>query len=829
MNYFKLAFRLLLRETRSGELTILLLALIIAVSSSTAISLFANRLHRTMITQAAEFLAADLAVSSSAALPPAWQAKANQLQLKQSQTTEFSTVLMENDEMLLASIKVVSDLYPLRGHLKTTQQHFSDEQIRLKPPQQGEAWIEQRVLSSLKLKLGDNLQVGEKVLTVTRLLTYEPDKRGNLYSLSPRVMMNSQDLAATHIIQAGSHVHYFFQFIGQENNLASFENWLKPQLNVSQRLMDIKEDRPELGTALERAERYLGLTSIMVILIAGVAIAMATRRYSERHFNTSAVLRCLGCQQKQLLRLYSYQFLMLGFIASAVGCLLGWGAQEILLQLLRDLLPTQIAAPSLLAVVFGFCTGLVILFGFAFPPLLRLKNVSALRVLRHELEPVPASAYLVYGLAISLIGGLIFSYTNDLKMTVTLIGGGALMLLVVAVIIYALLHPLRKLLPHLGLNTRFGVQALLREPKTTVNQILAFSMTLVAMLLSFNVSHDLISDWQQQLPENAPNHFVLNIFPHQKQEFEAELKKQKIQNTQLYPIIRGRLVQINNQPVQKIVSKDSQGERATHRDLSLTWSSTLPKDNQLVAGEWWDEKTTEPGLVSIEEKLAKSLKVTLGDSLTFTIGSQQVNARISSIRKVRWDTMKPNFYMVFSPKSLDAYPSTYLTSFYLPRAEKNILNTLVKKYPSITVLEVDLILEQFKTILLQLTQAINALLYFALFAGFTVLFAAVYASLDQRIYQAVLMRTLGANKALLRKNQLIEFSLLGALSGLLAIIIAEVLLFALYHFVLKIEFQANYLLWGLTPVIGATSVTLAGSFGVRKVVKKSPMEILRQN
>jgi len=829
MNYFTLACRLLFRETRSGELTILLLALIIAVSSSTAISLFANRLHRTMTTQAAEFLAADLAVKSSESLPLKWRGKAAKLQLKQAQTTEFSSVLMENDEMLLVGVKAVSDLYPLRGFLKTTLTDFSDEHISKKPPPQGEVWIESRVLSSLKLKLGDHLQVGEKALKVTRLLTYEPDKRGNLYSLSPRVMMNSQDLAATQVIQAGSHIHYFFQFAGDENALAEFKQWLKPQLSVSQRLMDLHEDRPELGTALERAERYLGLASIMVILISGVAIAMATRRYSERHFNTSAVLRCLGCQQKDLLRLYSYQFLLLGIIASALGCLFGWIAQEILLEMLRDLLPSKIAQPSFLAIVLGFCTGLVILFGFALPPLLRLKKVSALRVLRHELEPLPASAYLVYGLALSLLSGLIFSYTQDLKMTATLIGGGAFILLIVAMILYGLLKQLQKLLPHLGLNTRFGVQALLRDSKATVSQILAFSLTLVAMLLSFNVSHGLIDDWQQQLPEKTPNHFILNIFPKQTEDFRATLKQHNISNTQLYPIVRGRLIKINETPVQKIVSKDSQGERATHRELSLTWAAELPKDNQLLEGKWWTQDKPIENAVSIESKLAKSLKVTLGDKLTFTIGSQQVSAQVSSIRKVRWDTMKPNFYMMFSPNSLNDFPHTYLTSFYLAKTEKNILNSLVKKYPSITVLEVDLILQQFKNILLQLTQAINALLYFALFAGFTVLFAAVYSTLDQRIYQGVLMRTLGANKRLLRNNQLAEFSLLGFISGLFAVIISEALLFSLYEFVLKMSYHPNYLFWGLTPLVGAICVTMAGGFGVRNVVKKSPMEILRKN
>ncbi|NOQ35971.1 MAG: FtsX-like permease family protein [Methylococcaceae bacterium] len=827
MNRFRLALRLLWREGRSGELTILLIALIIAVTSSTAISLFADRLHRTMSTQAAEFLAADLVITSPTLLPPVWQEKAKQLNLKQAQTAEFSSVLIENDELLLAGIKSVSELYPLRGHLKVTQTDYNDEKITTKPPKQGNVWVEPRILSALKLQLGDSLMVGEKKLTISHILTYEPDKRGDFYSFSPRVMINADDLAATEVIQAGSHVHYFFQYSGQKDDLATFSQWAKLHLNASQRLMDVHEDRPELGNALSRAERYLGLSSIIVILIAGVAIAMATQRYSERHFNTSAILRCLGCKQNEIIWLYSYQFLFLGLFASSLGTLLGWLGQQGLFYLLRDLLPAEVANPSFLAVILGFITGQAILLGFALPPLLRLKKVSALRVLRRELEPLPSSAWLVYGCALTLISLLIWRYTNDLKMTATLLGGGLITLIIMGSIIYALLIQARPLLPKLSLSWRLGLQGLLRTPKTTVSQILAFTMTLVAMILSFVVSSDLIRDWQQQLPDNAPNHFALNIFPEQIETFKDDLKQENIQLNQLYPVVKGRLVEINDTPVQQIVSKESQGQRATHRDLSLTFSSQLPQDNKITQGQWWDSESTEKGLVSIEEKLAKSLKVTLGDKLTFTVGSQQFNARISNIRSVKWDTMKPNFYMVFSPSTLDGYAKTYLTSFYLPKENKNSLNRLVKKYSAMTVLEVDAILDQFKTILTQLTQAINYLLYFALLAGFTVLFAAVYASLDQRIYEGALMRTLGANRALLRNSHLIEFSLLGFISGFLAIVIAETLTFALYYFALKFEYHPHYLLWILSPLAGTITVAIAGYLGVNKVITQPPMKILR--
>jgi len=831
MTRFNLALRLLWRDSRSGELTILILALIIAVTSSTAISLFADRLQRTMVSQAAEFMAADLAVSSPSTISAEWLDKAMQLNLAQAQTAEFPSVLVEHDELLLTSIKAVSSAYPLRGFLKTTALDAgtgatSPETIEHAGPEPGTAWVEKRILSALKLNLGDVLHVGEKLLTVTHVITYEPDKRGDFYSFSPRVMINADDLPATGIVQPGSRVHYAFQFSGESKALAEFKRWLRPQLNPSQRIMDIHEDRPELGSALERAERYLGLSSIIVILIAGVAIAMAARRYTERHFNATAILRCLGCKQSEILWLYGSQFIVLGLLASAIGCLLGWFAQQALFHLLSSLLPQKVASPGLLAVSFGFIIGMAVLLGFALPPLLRLKKVSPLRVLRRELEPLPRSAWLIYGLSIGIVGVLVWRYTDDLKMTATIIGVGLAALLLLGLLVYGLLRFSRRLLPHLGLSWRFGLQGVLKNSRGSVGQILAFSITLVAMVLSFTVRTDLINDWQKQLPKNAPNHFALNIFPDQQPGFQQDLQQQQISGSRFYPVVRGRLVAINDTPVQQIVSKDSQGERATQRELSLTWANELPEDNKITAGSWWQDAQT--GLVSVERKLADNLKIKPGDLLMFTVGSEQFTATVASIRELQWDTMKPNFYMIFSPGTLDAYPGTFITSFYLPEQQKDFLNALVKKYPSTTILEVDLILRQLQTILSQLTEAINYLLYFALMAGFTVLFAAVYATLDSRIHEGALMRTLGANRSFLRKTHIIEFSLLGLISGLLAVVISEAIIYALYTYVMHIEYSASFYLWGIVPLTGALSVGLAGCWGVRNVVNQSPLQVLRE-
>ncbi|PCI18492.1 MAG: ABC transporter permease [Piscirickettsiaceae bacterium] len=825
MNRLSLALKLLKRDARSGELTLLVLALVIAVSSSTAISLFADRMHRTMSTQASEFLAADLVVTSSTIIPNEWLDKARALGLKQARTAEFSTVLIENDELLLAGVKAVSNNYPLRGQLKTTDAERLHETVRSQGPASGKVWVGSRVMSALKLTLGDEVTVGEKPLTVSQVISYEPDKRGDLYSLSPRVMMNDVDLAATKVLQPGSHVHYFFQFSGESAALNSFNAWVKPQLVAGQRVMDVQDDRPELGSALSRAERYLGLSSIIVILIAGVAIAMSTRRYSERHFDSTAVLRCLGCKQNDILALFLYQFLILGMVACSIGLVLGWFTQQALFELLRDLLPAKVAEPSLIAVVLGFVTGFAILMGFALPPLLRLKKVSPLRVLRRELEPLSSSAWLVYGLALLLVSLLIWRYTEDAELLLMIMGGGLVATGVSALILLALFKQLQRLIPKVGLSWRIGLQGILRTPAASVTQILAFSITLLAMLLSFTVRNDLIQDWQQQLPDNAPNYFALNILPNQVMLLEKQLQELGVPAAKIYPIVRGRLVAINDEPVQRIVSKDSQGERATHRDLSLTWG-VLPEDNKTVQGDWAKPKTGE---VSIESKLAESLNVTLGDMLTFSVGSEQLSSVVTHIRKVQWDTMKPNFYMVFADKTLDGFPVTYITSFYVAENNKKALNSLIKQLPNMTLLEVDALLNQFKMILAQLTAAINYLLYFALLAGFTVLFASVYATLDARIAEGALMRTLGASKQLLRKAHVLEFSMIGLMAGLIAMLMYQAILFGLYKYVLHLDFTVDTLLLVSVPLISALCVTAAGLWGVKDVVNKPPMTVLRES
>lgn len=826
IQFVRLAVRFLLRDWRAGELNVLIVALIIAAASTATAGLFTDRLDRTMVLQAASFLAADLVVTSHSALPDQWLEKARAGDLNLARSTEFSSVLVHGDSILLSGIKAVTRAYPLRGRLKTTLGPLTGERDAFEIPAPGTAWAEPRVLSALGLVIGDSIGVGEKTLRITRILTYEPDRRGNVLGLTPRVLMNHEDLAATGVIRPGSHVHYYFLFAGTEKAVREFKAWLKGRLVPGQRIMDVYEDRPELATAFKRAEEYLGLANVVVVLIAGVAIAMAARRYSRRHFDMTAILRCFGVRQNQILWLFFWQLFVLGLAASAAGCLIGWLTQEILVWYLRDLLPEDLVPPGLFAFAMSILAGLVILAGFTLAPLLQQRRVSPLRVLRRDLAPAPFNRGVVYVAGFLTLSCLVFWSTGDWRLVLYFLAACVGAILCFGGLVYGLLRTTRLVLPHLGINARFGIQQLSRNAASNLSQILAFGITFTAMIVIFLVRTDLIRTWQAKLPENAPNHFAFNIFPAERRALSDWLESKKVEVSAFYPVVRGRLIKINGQDAEKIAPRDSQAERTLNRDLNLTFMDTLPEDNRIKEGVWW--KNGEARRISIEQSLAESLKTKLGDVLTFSIGSQEMVATVSSIRSVQWDTMNPNFYIIFSPGSLDGYPSTYLTSFYLPEDRKIVLNSLVKTFPSISVLEVGMILGQIQKILGQVSVAVEFVLVFALLAGIVVLFAAVYSDIDERIYNACLLRTLGAGRRVIRRNQFVEFVSLGLIAGLLGAVSSEILLWLIYERIFDLPVRLNWAVGLATPLAGAVLIGLLGLWVTRRTVRQSPLVLIRE-
>lgn len=823
-----LAWRLLRRDWRAGELRILLLALIIAVTATSAISFFSDRLQRAMVNQSAELLGGDLRLSSPRAYPADWLHQADALGIAHTETLEFPSVVVAGDNFQLAGIKAVQQGFPLRGEVRVAKQPFGEEFTTQVIPAAGEAWAEGRLLPLLGINVGDTLELGSISLRVTRVLAYEPGVAGGFAGLAPRLLINREDVARAAILRPGSRVSYNLFFAADDAALQRFKSWLKPRLEPSHSLTDVRSGRPTVGAALDRAEQYLGLSSLVAVLLAGVAIAMGARRYSERHFDMAAVMRCFGAGQRDLLALFLPQLLLLALLGSAIGVIAGYLVQFGLFVLLRELLPAVLPAPGWMPVVVGMLTGITVLAGFALPPVMRLRQVPALRVLRRELDPMPLRGWLVYGAALLAMGGLMWRYTGSAAMTLGVIGGAVIALALLGVLALALLRTSRLLHRGVGVAWRFGLNNLWRRPLLSVGQILAFGLTLMAMALIALVRGDLLNTWQTSLPDNAPNQFVVNVLPEQVDAFRQFLEQKNIYDAVLYPMVRGRLAQINGIESKEFVGDEERGRGALNRELNLTWAIDLPADNKVTAGNWFSRDASGKALVSMEEKLAQRMGVKLGDELTFDFGGEVLKATVDNLRSVQWDSFHPNFFMIFPPGVLDRFPATYITSFYLPQARKAELAQMLREFPAVTVIDMDRIMEQVRRILAQVTLAVEYVLVFVLLAGFAVLYAALQASLDERLHEGALLRTLGASRRQLRSGHLAEYAALGFLAGVFAAAGAELIAFILYWQVFNLDYSLKWWLWLVLPPLGALLIGFAGYRGTRRVVQSSPLRVLNE-
>jgi putative ABC transport system permease protein len=822
----RMAGRQLARDSRSGELRVLFFALLVAVAASTAIGYFSARLNGAMLLRATEFLGADLLLSGSSPANPEQIASGERLGLDHASLVEFSSVIATDTGIQLSSVKAVSERYPLRGELKSAAALYQAET----PggiPAPGEAWAEARLFAALDLKPGDMIDIGSKSFRLSRVLTYEPDRSSDFYSLTPRVMINLQDLAATGVVQPGSRVRHVELWRGDSAALSAYRESVAPRLAANQRLQGAREGNRQLGGALSRAERYLNLASLAAVLLSGVAVALSATRFAARRFDASALLRCLGLSRREALGLFSLQLGLLGLVASSLGALLGWLSQFVLFQLLQGLLPAGVPGGGLTPALAGIATGLVALAGFALPPLAALGRVPPLRVLRRDLLPVPPSSWLVYGAALLALGLIMWRLSLDLKLTLSLLGGGLVAALALGGLLLLALRSLRRLLGNASLPWRLGVGQLLRRPLAAAGQALAFGIILLAMALIALLRGELLDTWQEQLPKDAPNLFALNVLPADRDAFEARLQELSPHRAPLYPIVAGRLTKVNGEPARQAAGEEGANDGALRRDLSLTWSADLPADNELVAGHWWQPVSQgEPG-VSVEIELAERLQLELGDQLTFNVGGIERNVRITSLRKLDWNNFQPNFFMIFQPGTLQDLPVTYMTSFYLPAQHERQLVELSRQFPTVTLLQVEAILEQIRSILTQVTFAIEYVLLFVLAAGIAVLFAGLQATLDERIRQGALLRALGADRRLLVTARRTEFGLLGAASGVLAALGCELVSFLLYRYAFDLIWHPHPWLLAL-PLLGALLVGGAGVFGTRRALNASPLNVLRE-
>jgi putative ABC transport system permease protein len=828
MKIVTLSLRSLWRDWRSGELRMMLAAIGIAVAAVTTVGFFTDRVSQATTRQATTLLAADLVLQANAPMPPALIDSARRHDLHTTTTMSFRSVVVAGNHLQLAEVKAVESGYPLRGKLRIAHSLFGEETVTDTLPAPGTVWVDSRLLQILAIDNGDTIHLGSAQLRVAALLTYEPDRGGDLFNIAPRVLMNVADIPATGLVLPGSRVEYRLLLGGKANSVQEFRDDATPLLDMYQiKVRDIRDARPELKTALERSDQYLGLAVLISIALAGLAVALSAQRHALRHFDQCAILRCLGTSQADILKIHLCQLLLLSISASLFGCIAGYLAQQGLALLMAGLTPEPLPPPGIYPALQGVGAGMITAFGFATPQLLRLGKVSPLRVLRRDLDPMPASSMITYICAIAALALLTPWQSGRIALTLYTLAGILLTVILLWLGARILIHILNRLRTRVGVALRFGLTSIARRPGHSTVQIIGIGLGIMVMLLLTLVRSDLLESWRTRLPPGTPNYFVINIQPDQVQQIRSFMLEKLDIHRDIYPMVRGRLVAINHRSINPDDYADDRARRLAAREFNLSWTAKMQPDNRLVQGEWWhgDENET---LFSVEEGIAETLGIRLGDTLEYSVAGRQFSGRVMNLRHVEWDSFNVNFFVISNPGTLEDYPATWITSFNLPPQRKQILTDLVRRFPSVTVFDVDAILAQVRRIMDQVTHTIEFVFAFTLCAGLVVLAAALHTTHDERIREYALLLALGAGRRELQSGLIAEFACIGLMAGVLAALAATIAGMVLAEFVFHIDFNINPRVWLVGPVISVILILIAGLIGTRQALTTPPMLTLRQ-
>ncbi len=823
----KLAMRMLARDWRAGEQRLLALALIVAVGSVTTVAFFADRVGRSLTSEASQLLGADLVVVSDKPLADRFPQTAQRLGLSATAAIRFPSMAQFAGRTLLAEVKAVAPGYPLRGKLRIRMAENGLDFAPGKAPSPGEVWVDDRLLRRLDLKIGSRLGLGERDFTVAAMVSEEPESSAGFINLGPRLMMNAADLASTGLIQSGSRVSYRLFVAGNAPAIASFREFAAQAVGPGQRVEDIRDARPEIKSALERAERFLGLSALMTVVLAGVAVALAARRYLQRHLDACAIMRCLGAGQWLILALHVLQFVMIGLIAGAAGCAVGFVCQFVLATVLAPVVSVTLPAPGLRPLVQGMVAGFVMLLGFALPPLIALRRVPTLRVLRRDLGAPDSSGLSAYLLGVAAVAGLVLWQAQELKLGLYVLGGVMGTAAACAGFTLLVLYLLSSLGRSAGLNWRFGLANLRRHRAGSIVQVTALGLGMMALILLTLVRAELLDNWRNSLPVDAPNRFLVNVQPDQVTEVTQFFAANGVAPPQLFPMVRGRLLEINGKPMSSHDYAEDRARRLVDREFNLSWVQSMQPDKPVVEGRWFDKEDAGMPVLSVEEGIAKTIGVKLGDTMTYDIAGSRLTAKIISLRKVDWDSFRVNFFVVAPPGVLEKFPASYVTSLHLPAARSALMDDLVKRFPNLLVIDVASILAQVQRMMDQVVEAIEFVFLFSIAAGLLVLFAALGSTHDEREFDAAVMRTLGASSRQLRTVQAAEFALIGALAGLLAAVGASAIGYVLADKVLNLPYAINPWVWLAGLLVGSAGVTAAGLLGTAKVLRTPPMQVFR--
>ncbi|KQV78737.1 ABC transporter permease [Rhizobacter sp. Root1221] len=833
VSVWSLAWRQLLRDFRAGELRLLVVAVMLAVAALTAVGFFADRLNQSLARDARQLLGGDAIIASDQPAPTAFADRALGAGLQVVRTAAFPSMGRAPDDKggasRLVSVKSVTAGYPLRGQLMIGASGQGAGVPSTSVPERGTVWVDATLLDGLGLAVGDPLLLGDATLKIAAVIVQEPDRGAGFMSFSPRVMLNDADLPGTALVQPASRVTYRMAVAGADGPVATFVAWAEAQIKAQSmrglRVESLETGRPEMRQTLDRAAKFLNLVALLAALLAAVAVGIAARDFASRHLDDCAMLRVLGQSQRTIALQYLIEFALVGAIASVAGVLLGFAVHHVFVYLLSGLVNATLPAPGVWPALFGVGVGFTLLMGFGLPPVLQLAQVPPLRVIRRDVGALKPASIAVLAAGAVGFAALLLAVSSDLKLGLIAVGGFAGAVVVFAALSWLAVQVLRRAVPEsraprwLVLATR----QIAARPAFAVLQVSALSVGLLALCLLVLLRTDLISSWRQATPPDAPNRFVINVMPDQGEAFQARLKAGGVQKYDWYPMIRGRLVAVNGKPMDPDSLPDERAKRLVDREFNLSHAAAVPGHNTVVQGRWTPE---EADAISVEEGIAETLHLKLGDTLRFDIGGQMSEARITSLRKLDWGSMRANFFVMYPKAEMPDLPSTYIAAFRAP-AEAGFDNALSHAFPNITNVDVSQSIGQLQRVLDQVVRAVEFLFGFTLAAGLVVLFAAITATREARSREFAVMRALGASSRLLGQVQRAELLGVGALAGFLASAAAMAVGWALAKFVFQFTWAPSPWVPFVGAAAGAVLALAAGWWGLREVLRRPVVETLR--
>ncbi len=853
VDLLKMAWRAFWRDARAGELRLLWVAVSLGVAALSSVGFLADRIEGGLQRDARQLLGGDAVLASDHPLSDAVTAQIQRLGLTSVVTLSFPTMAGSLEEQggnsRLVALKAVSDGYPLRGRLQILQP--ADQpvpklalekelnngtpfdrpaQVTDAIPAPGEVWVEPALLEALELNIGGSLRLGERILRISQVLVSEPDRGAGFMNFAPRVMMNQADVAATQLLQPASRVNWRLAVIGPTAKVAEFVQWAEGHVQQPDvrgvRLETLEAGRPEMRQTLDRAEKFLHLVALLAALLSAVAVALAARGFAARHLDDCAMLRVLGQSQRHILTVYVLEFFAVGLLASALGLVMGYGLHQVFVSLLVGLVDTALPAPSWMPFWQGLGAGMTLLLAFGLPPIMQLAQVPALRVIRRDLGPLRPASLGVLGLGLLGFAALLLSASRDVALGLMVVGGFSGAAVVFAGLAWAAVWGLRQTvgMPQVPIWLRMATRQISARPGYTVVQVSALSVGLLALILLVLLRTDLVDSWRNATPADAPNRFVINIQPDQSDDFLQHLDQAGVKKMDWYPMIRGRLVAVNGLAVRPDSFTDDRAKRLVEREFNISHSAKAPEHNQIVQGKWTPE---EADAISMEEGIAKSLNLKLGDQLRFEFAGQVVDARITSLRRVDWTSMRANFFAIYPMSKIPDVPMTYIAAYRAPDL-KGFDNGLVQRFPNVTNVDMGATITQVQKVLGQVIGAVEFLFGFTLAAGLVVLFAAVTATREERAREYAVLRALGAGNQLLRQVQTAELLGVGALSGALAAAVAMVMAWGLAYFVFEFSWRASPWVLVMGMAVGAGLAWGAGWWGLREVLRRPVVHTLRQ-